>query len=92
MEFRVLEEGKIVSYYINLGRCNGKAILFRLLKEYYKMDKRYYSFDQITRMFKDYINTHDVSGMSTSDILKEILFKEENKDGSGKERERQERN
>ena len=56
------------------------------------MDKRYYSFDQITNMFKEYVDTHDVSGMSTSDILKEILFKEDNKDGSGKEREGQERN
>ena len=56
------------------------------------MDKRYYSFDQIRRMFQKYVDTHDVSGMSTSDILKEILFKEDNKDGSGKEREGQERN
>lgn len=55
------------------------------------MDKRYYSFDQITRMFKDYVNTHDVTNMSTSDILKEILFKE-NENGTGKEREGQERN
>lgn len=56
------------------------------------MDKRYYSFDQIKNLFEDYINTHDVSGMSASDILKEILFKEDNKDGSGKEREGQKRN
>ena len=57
------------------------------------MDKRYYSFDQIKNLFEEYVDTHDVSGMSTSDILKEILFKEDNnKDGSGKEREGQERN
>ena len=50
------------------------------------MNKRYYSFDQIKNMFQEYVHTHDVTGMSTSDILKEILFKEVIEVGTGKER------
>ena len=43
------------------------------------------SFSQVAEMFNEYVHTHDVTGMSTSDILKEILFKEVIEVGPGKE-------
>lgn len=51
------------------------------------------TFQQVATAFKEYVNTHDVTGMSTVDILKKIIFgTEETLDGTGKEGKRETRN